>query len=161
MNWFEKILPPKIKYAKGGNKRGIPEGLWTKCSACGAVLYRVELERNLHVCPKCTHHARISARQRLDYFLDKQPREEIGAELRPVDVLRFKDSRKYRERLSEAQKATGQNDALLVIKCALSRPHLFTPALSVPCLVLPPLSPHTVCTRASLLSIQSPTGSWS
>ena len=116
MNWFEKILPPKIKTESGFGKRGVPEGLWKKCAACSAVLYRAELERNLDVCPKCGHHMRIDARRRLDGFLDAEPREEIGAALRPVDAVKFRDSRKYRDRLAEAQKQTGENDALVVVK---------------------------------------------
>ncbi len=115
MNWFEKILPPKIKSGAALGKRGVPEGLWTKCSSCGSVLYRAELERNLDVCPKCDHHMRISAKQRLDTFLDPSPRIEIGVEVRPVDALKFRDIRKYRDRLAEAQKTTGQTDALVVV----------------------------------------------
>jgi len=116
MNWFEKILPPKIKTESGFGKRGVPEGLWKKCSACSAVLYRAELERNLDVCPKCGYHMRIDARRRLDSFLDAEPREEIGSGLRPVDALKFRDSRKYRDRMAEAQKKTGETDALVVVK---------------------------------------------
>jgi acetyl-CoA carboxylase carboxyl transferase subunit beta len=119
MNWFDKILPPKIKSSTGLGKRGVPEGLWSKCPECNAVLYRAELDRNLDVCPKCDYHMRIDALRRLDIFLDPEPREEIGRELRPVDMLKFRDSRKYKDRLSEAQKKTGQLDALLVIKGAL------------------------------------------
>jgi acetyl-CoA carboxylase carboxyl transferase subunit beta len=121
MNWFDKILPPKIKSSTGLGKRGVPEGLWTKCPQCNAVLYRAELDRNLDVCPKCGYHMRIGAPRRLDIFLDPEPREEIAGDLRPVDVLKFRDSRKYKDRLSEAQKKTGQMDALLVIKGALKR----------------------------------------
>ncbi len=121
MNWFDKILPPKIKSSTGLGKRGVPEGLWTKCPQCNAVLYRAELDRNLDVCPKCDYHMRIGAARRLDIFLDPQPREEIGGELRPIDILKFRDSRKYKDRLSEAQKKTGQMDALLVIKGALKQ----------------------------------------
>jgi acetyl-CoA carboxylase carboxyl transferase subunit beta len=116
MNWFEKILPPKIKTESGFGKRGVPEGLWNKCGACSAVLYRAELERNLDVCPKCGHHMRIDARRRIESFLDAEPREEIGAALRPVDASKFRDSRKYRDRLTEAQKQTGETDALVVVK---------------------------------------------
>ncbi len=121
MSWFDKILPPKIKSSTGLGKRGVPEGLWTKCPECNAVLYRAELDRNLDVCPKCDYHMRIGALRRLDVFLDPEPREEIAAEVRPVDILKFRDSRKYKDRLSEAQKKTGQLDALLVIKGALKR----------------------------------------
>lgn len=118
MSWFDKILPPKIKSA--GSKKSIPEGLWKKCPACSAVLYCVEIENNLNVCPKCSHHMRIGARQRLDLFLDKDPRAEIGEGLQPVDTLKFKDSRKYKDRLTDAQKNTGENDALIVMKGAVN-----------------------------------------
>ncbi len=121
MNWFDKILPPKIKSSTGLGKRGVPEGLWTKCPQCSAVLYRAELDRNLDVCPKCDYHMRIEAARRLDVFLDREPREEIAADLRPVDSLKFRDSRKYKDRLSEAQKKTGQSEALLVVKGALKQ----------------------------------------
>ncbi len=116
MNWFERLLPPKVKSGAGLGKRGVPEGLWTKCPECSAVLYRAELERNLIVCPKCSHHIRIGASERLDSFLDAEPRREIGAQLRPLDPLKFRDSRKYKDRLTEAQKNTGHNDALVVVK---------------------------------------------
>ena len=112
MSWFEKLMPSRIR-TEGGSRGSVPEGLWTKCKDCGAVLYRPELERNLEVCPKCGSHMRIGARRRLDVFLDGEGREEIGADLQPSDVLRFKDSRRYRERLSQAQKATGERDALV------------------------------------------------
>jgi acetyl-CoA carboxylase carboxyl transferase subunit beta len=114
MNWFEKLLPSKIR-TEGGRKKSIPEGLWTKCNACGQILYRAELERNAHVCPKCSHHERIGARRRLDLFLDPEDRVEIGADIEPTDFLKFKDSRKYRERIAQAQKATGEKDALVVM----------------------------------------------
>ena len=115
MSWFEKLLPTRIR-TEGGNKRTVPEGLWTKCAACSAVLYRAELERNLEVCPKCAHHMRVGARRRLDGFLDAEPREEFANEVEPVDVLKFKDSKKYKDRLVQAQKATGEKDALLVMQ---------------------------------------------
>jgi acetyl-CoA carboxylase carboxyl transferase subunit beta len=115
MSWFEKLLPSKIR-TEGRSKKAIPEGLWTKCEACSAVLYRAEMERSLDVCPKCGHHIRMNARRRLDTFLDPEPREEIGAEIEPQDVLRFKDSKRYRDRLTQAQKATGERDALVVIQ---------------------------------------------
>ncbi len=111
-------MPSRIR-TQGDRKRQVPEGLWTKCPECQSVLYRVDLERNLDVCPKCGHHFRIGARRRLDIFLDPEPREEIGAELEPVDVLKFKDSKKYKDRLSQAQKATGERDALVVMQGAL------------------------------------------
>ncbi|MFP5350023.1 MAG: acetyl-CoA carboxylase, carboxyltransferase subunit beta [Gammaproteobacteria bacterium] len=118
MSWFDKLLPPKIK-SQGTKKAAVPEGLWQKCPACGAVLYSAEIETNLNVCPKCSHHMRISARRRLDIFLDLEPREEIGANLAPVDVLKFKDLKKYKDRLTEAQRDTGERDALVVMQGAL------------------------------------------
>jgi acetyl-CoA carboxylase carboxyl transferase subunit beta len=114
MSWFEKLMPSKIRTDATG-KRAVPEGVWIKCDACNAVLYRSELERNLEVCPKCSHHMRISGRRRLETFLDEEPRIEIGAEIQPVDALKFKDSKKYRDRLVAAQKTTGEQDALIVI----------------------------------------------
>jgi len=114
MSWFDKILPPKIK--NKGSKKSIPEGLWKKCPACGGVLYCAEIETNLNVCPKCDHHMRIGARRRLDLFLDPEPREEIGANLSPVDSLKFKDSKKYKDRLTDAQKHTKEKDALVVLQ---------------------------------------------
>lgn len=114
MSWFERLIPSRIR-TEGGSKRNVPEGLWTKCPACSAVLFRAELERNLEVCPKCSHHIRQSARKRLDQFLDPEPRTEIGDELYPIDVLKFKDSRKYKDRLVQAQKATAEKDALVVM----------------------------------------------
>lgn len=115
MSWFEKLMPSRIR-TEGGNKKAVPEGLWNKCPSCGAVLYRAEVERNLEVCPKCSHHNRIGARKRLDLFLDPEPREEIAAELEPSDPLKFKDSKKYRDRISSAQKATGEKDALVAMR---------------------------------------------
>jgi acetyl-CoA carboxylase carboxyl transferase subunit beta len=114
MSWFEKLMPSRIR-TEGGSKRTVPEGLWAKCPGCSAVLYRAEVERNLDVCPKCNHHNRISARRRLDVFLDPEPREEIGENLSPSDPLKFKDSKKYRDRISQAQKLTGEKDALVVM----------------------------------------------
>ncbi|MEK7323151.1 MAG: acetyl-CoA carboxylase, carboxyltransferase subunit beta [Pseudomonadota bacterium] len=114
MSWFEKLLPSKIR-TEGKPKKSIPEGLWTKCEACSAVLYRSELERSLDVCPKCSHHMRIGARRRLDTFLDPEPRVELGADIEPNDVLKFRDSKKYRDRIIAAQKATGEKDALIVV----------------------------------------------
>lgn len=112
MSWLEKLLPPKIS---GGARRSIPEGLWVKCPSCDAVLYKADLEKNLNVCPHCAHHHRIGARARLDAFLDPEGRYEIGQEVLPVDALKFKDSRKYPERLKEALEATGETDALVVM----------------------------------------------
>ncbi|MGB5604568.1 MAG: acetyl-CoA carboxylase, carboxyltransferase subunit beta [Gammaproteobacteria bacterium] len=115
MSWFEKLMPSRIR-TDGGTKRAVPEGLWSKCTACSAVLYRAELERNQEVCPKCNHHMRVYGRHRLDIFLDESPREEIGAEYMPIDALKFKDSKKYRDRLLQAQKNTDEKDALIVYK---------------------------------------------
>ena len=114
MSWFEKLLPSKIR-TEGGTSKTVPEGLWTKCEECGAVLYRAEVERSLDVCPKCEHHMRIGARERLESFLDESPRVEIGAQIEPVDELKFRDSKKYKERISLAQKKTDEKDALVVI----------------------------------------------
>ena len=115
MSWFQKLLPTKIR-TEGGTKKTVPEGLWTKCPVCNAVLYRAEVERNLDVCPKCGHHMRIGARRRLDAFLDQESRVEIGTELEPVDALKFRDSKKYKDRLAQAQKSTNEKDALLVMQ---------------------------------------------
>ena len=115
MSWFSKLMPSKIRTV-GGNKRTVPEGLWIKCDGCGVVLYRSELERNLDVCPKCSHHLRIGARRRLEIFLDEESRKEIATGLEPVDVLKFKDSKKYRDRLNTAQKVTGEKDALVAMQ---------------------------------------------
>ncbi len=115
MNWFTKLLPERIRI-DGESRKSVPEGLWTKCSACGAVLYRAEMERNLDVCPKCEQHARVGARWRLERFLDEEGRVEIGENLKPVDVLKFKDLKKYKDRIIQAQKATAENDALIVMQ---------------------------------------------
>jgi acetyl-CoA carboxylase carboxyl transferase subunit beta len=115
MSWFEKLMPSRIR-TESKDKRTVPEGLWTKCPACDAVLYRTELERNQDVCPKCDHHMRISARRRLELFLDPEPREELGSELQPADPLKFRDSKKYSDRIKQAQKATGETDALVVMR---------------------------------------------
>ncbi|MEJ2093702.1 MAG: acetyl-CoA carboxylase, carboxyltransferase subunit beta [Gammaproteobacteria bacterium] len=112
MSWFRKLIPSRIQ-TNGTSRRSVPEGVWTKCVKCNAVLYRAELERNLEVCPKCNHHMRISARNRLEQFLDEQPLVEIGTDIRPVDRLRFRDSKKYKDRLAQAQKKTGEADALV------------------------------------------------
>jgi acetyl-CoA carboxylase carboxyl transferase subunit beta len=113
MSWFEKIMPSRIKTER--RTRSVPEGLWIKCPACDAVLYRAELERNLSVCPKCSHHMRMGARERLERFLDPDTIEEIGANIAPEDPLKFRDSKRYRDRLVQAQKATGESDALIVL----------------------------------------------
>ena len=115
MSWLEKLMPSRIR-TEGTSKRKVPEGLWDKCESCGAVLYRSDLERNLQVCPKCNHHMRINARTRLQAFLDETPQEEIGQNIEPNDFLKFKDSKKYKDRLTAAQKSTGEKEALIVIK---------------------------------------------
>jgi acetyl-CoA carboxylase carboxyl transferase subunit beta len=113
MSWFEKIMPSRIKTER--RTRSVPEGLWIKCPSCDAVLYRAELERNLYVCPKCSHHMRIGARERLEAFLDPGALLEIGANISPEDPLKFRDSKRYKDRLTQAQKATGEKDALIVL----------------------------------------------
>jgi len=115
MSWFEKLMPSRIR-TEVTNKGAVPEGLWTKCTSCSAVLYRAELERNQDVCPKCNQHMRIFGRRRLELFLDEAGREEIAGNLMPVDKYKFKDSKKYKDRLSVAQKNTGEKDALISIK---------------------------------------------
>jgi acetyl-CoA carboxylase carboxyl transferase subunit beta len=115
MSWLQKLLPPKIKRAEG-TKKSIPEGLWCKCPACEAVLYATDLAQNLGVCPKCGHHHRLKARERLDLLLDPEGRFEIGAEVLPLDALKFKDSRRYPERLAAANEDTGESDALVVLQ---------------------------------------------
>jgi acetyl-CoA carboxylase carboxyl transferase subunit beta len=112
MSWIEKILPKTQTSTKGN----VPEGVWTKCSSCQSVLYKTELEKQLEVCPKCGHHMRINARRRIDAFLDQNNREELATEFEPQDVLKFKDSKKYKDRLLGAQKATKEKDALIVVK---------------------------------------------
>lgn len=116
MSWLSKLLPPRIKKDDSAVKKSIPEGLWSKCPACEAVLYRTDLESNQLVCPKCGHHQRLGARPRLEMLLDADGRTEIGASVLPVDALKFKDSRKYTERLSAAKEETGEDDALVVIQ---------------------------------------------
>jgi acetyl-CoA carboxylase carboxyl transferase subunit beta len=113
MTWFEKIIPSRIKTER--RTRSVPEGLWMKCGACDAVLYRAELERNLQVCPKCGHHMRICARDRLESFLDPDSWTEIGANIEPEDPLKFRDTKKYRDRITVAQKTTEERDALIVL----------------------------------------------
>lgn len=116
MSWFRKLLPPKIKRDTTPARKAVPEGLWNKCSSCQATLYFTDLESNSYVCPKCAHHHRISARIRLDAFFDPENRAEIGSEIVPVDTLKFKDTKKYPDRLDDAEKATGETDALVVIQ---------------------------------------------
>jgi acetyl-CoA carboxylase carboxyl transferase subunit beta len=115
MSWFEKLVPSRIR-TDATTKRAVPEGLWMRCNGCGATLYRPEVERHLDVCPKCNHHMRMGARRRLDSFLDEEGRTEIAAGVEPVDVLKFRDSKKYRDRLIAAQKATGEKDALVAMQ---------------------------------------------
>jgi len=119
MSWIDKILPPRIKREEGTARKVVPEGLWTKCPGCEAVLYSAELEKTQMVCPKCAHHLRIGARARLDALMDAEGRYEIGQEVLPVDALKFKDSRKYTERLQEAMEQTGETDALVVMGGAI------------------------------------------
>lgn len=114
MSWIEKILPPRINRSNDGSKR-VPEGLWVKCPSCESVLYKEDLKATLNVCPKCSHHMRIGARARIDALLDAEGRVEIGQETRPMDPLKFKDSRKYPERLAEAVKQTGESEAMVVM----------------------------------------------
>jgi acetyl-CoA carboxylase carboxyl transferase subunit beta len=115
MSWLEKLLPPRIQRSVSSNRKSMPEGLWVKCPSCEAVLYRSDLEANVHVCPKCSHHLRISARERLDALLDAGGRYEIGQEVLPVDTLKFKDSKKYPDRLKDALETTGETDAMVVM----------------------------------------------
>jgi acetyl-CoA carboxylase carboxyl transferase subunit beta len=121
MSWLNKLLPPKIKRNVGGvaRKSALPEGLWSKCPSCESVLYATDLEKNFNVCPKCAHHNRIDARARIELLLDAEGRFEIGAEILPVDALKFKDSRRYAERLKDAAETTGETDALVVMQGAL------------------------------------------
>lgn len=115
MNWLSRLIPNSIR-VQGDGKKSIPEGLWDKCSACGALLYRAELERNLQVCPKCDFHMKIGARQRLEGFLDADSSTEIAADLQPVDPLKFKDSKRYKDRITKARKSSGEDDALIVMR---------------------------------------------
>jgi acetyl-CoA carboxylase carboxyl transferase subunit beta len=115
MSWFKRLLPATIR-TDTSHKKGVPEGLWSKCDECGSVLYRAELERNLFVCPKCGFHQRISARSRLENFLDEHSWIEIAADVEAVDHLKFRDSKKYKDRIIAAQKATGEKDALIVLR---------------------------------------------
>jgi len=115
MNWFKKLLPSRIRTG-ASTKKGVPEGIWSKCNNCNSVLYRSELERNLNVCPKCDYHMRVSARKRLQYFLDSSSGIEIAADVEPVDRLKFKDLKKYKDRLSHAQHETGEKEALIAMQ---------------------------------------------
>ena len=120
MNWFEKLIPTTIRTESSLKKTTVPEGLWNKCPSCDAILYNAELEKNFSVCPKCDHHMRISARTRLNMFLDEEGRTEIGLGLKANDPLKFKDSKKYKDRLSQAQKSSKENDALVVMQGTLN-----------------------------------------
>ena len=116
MNWFEKLLPSKIRTTGAVDKKNVPEGLWAKCDACDSIIFRAELERNLEVCTKCDNHMRIGARKRLEQFFDEDNRLEIAADMEAVDPLKFRDSKRYRDRLVQAKKLTGENDALVVMQ---------------------------------------------
>jgi acetyl-CoA carboxylase carboxyl transferase subunit beta len=116
VSWVQKLLPPKIKRKESGQKKSVPEGLWSKCSACEAVLYSADLENNQQVCPKCAYHNRLSARERVDITLDPDERYEIGVEVLPVDALKFKDAKRYTDRLAQAAEDTGETDALIVVQ---------------------------------------------
>jgi len=115
VSWLEKLLPPRIKTSETQTQRRVPEGLWTKCPSCESVLYQDDLRKNLQVCPKCDHHLRISARDRLDSLLDREGRVEIGGEITPVDSLKFKDTKKYPDRLKDAAAQSGESEALVVL----------------------------------------------
>lgn len=119
MSWLEKLMPSQMRNDASRHKNSVPEGLWTKCSSCGAVLYTAEMERTLHVCPKCNTHQRLRARQRLDFFLDADNRTEIASDLEPRDPLKFRDSKKYRDRLSSAQKDSGEREAVIMMTGSL------------------------------------------
>ena len=116
MSWLQKLLPPRITSSPGARKQAMPEGLWVKCPSCEATLYRTDLEKNLFVCPKCNYHSRLGARERLDMLLDADGRFEIGSEVVPIDSLKFKDQKKYPERLAAALEETGETDALVVMQ---------------------------------------------
>ena len=116
MTWLQKLLPPRIKRTAGERRTPVPEGLWVKCPACEAVLYRTDLENNLFVCPKCGHHQRVAARDRIEQLLDPEGRFEIGSEVVPIDSLKFKDQKKYPDRLAAALEETGETDALIVMQ---------------------------------------------
>ncbi len=119
MSWLSKLLPPKIK-VNARDKANVPEGLWHKCDNCNEILYYTDLEKNLQVCPKCHHHHQINARKRLDMILDKEGRVEIGSEVKPIDILKFKDSKKYSDRLETTQEKLGEDDALVVMQGAIN-----------------------------------------
>ena len=116
MSWIDKILPPQIQQSDPANRKTVPEGLWVKCGGCEAVLYSTDIEANLSVCPKCGHHMRINARKRLDHLLDPKPRTEIGDTVFPVDALKFRDSKKYPDRLKQANDVSGESEAFKSVK---------------------------------------------
>ena len=128
MSWLQKLLPPKINRTGTGAKKNVPEGLWSKCPSCAAVLYASDLEKNANVCPKCGYHNRIAARERLDLLLDPEGRFEIGVEIASIDSLKFKDDRRYPDRLEEAEKATGETEALIVMQGAIKNVPLIVAA---------------------------------
>ena len=119
MSWLKKLLPSKVR-TETRQKKGVPEGVWVKCKGCQALLYRAELKRNLSVCFKCNHHHRISARERLTQFLDEDNQKELAKKLEPIDRLKFRDSKKYKDRITQAQKATGEREAIIVIEGTLN-----------------------------------------
>ena len=119
MSWIDKLLPPQIQPSNPSSRKSIPEGLWVKCPSCEAVLYRTDVEANMHVCPKCDHHMRIRARARLNHLLDQEGRHEIGQDVLPVDALKFRDTKKYPDRLKDAMESTGETDAMVVMGGAI------------------------------------------
>ncbi|MDN5937535.1 MAG: acetyl-CoA carboxylase, carboxyltransferase subunit beta [Salinisphaera sp.] len=119
MSWLEKIMPTQMN-RQGQDKKSVPEGLWTKCKACGGVLYRAEMERTMHVCPKCGAHQVLCGRARLDSFLDTEPREEVSGNIEPLDPLKFRDNKKYRDRLTAAQRSTEEREGLVVMYGAVN-----------------------------------------
>lgn len=129
MSWFQKLVPSKIR-TDALSKGAVPEGLWSKCPSCDGILYKSEVERNLEVCPKCGHHMRISGRKRLHVFLEPDNRHEIGEELKPVDTLKFKDTKKYKDRITQAQKATDEKDAIIVVRGQLMEKELVAAAFN-------------------------------
>jgi len=128
MSWIDRILPSGVRKESGERRTSVPEGLWKKCVKCEAVLYRPDLERHLDVCPKCHHHMRIGARRRLDVFLDESGRQELFTDVEPIDRLKFKDQKRYKDRLSAAQKSTGERDALIAMSGTLKNLPLITVA---------------------------------
>lgn len=128
MSWLQKLLPPKINRAVGASKKNVPEGLWSKCPACESVLYRSDLENNAEVCPKCGHHNRISARRRLDLLLDAEGRFELGSEVQPIDPLKFKDSKRYSDRLKASQSEVNETDSLIVMQGSIKNIPVVTAA---------------------------------